>query len=102
VKFRHENPKLYAAVIAAMKDSMDLIAKDPKRAAEIYLKAEKSKLSVEFITEVLANKAELRYTLAPEQSAKLADFLHRIGSLKTKPDSWKDFFFPELHNEQGS
>jgi NitT/TauT family transport system substrate-binding protein len=102
VKFRRDNPKLYAAVIAAMKDSMDLIANDPKRAAEIYLKAEKSKLSVEFIAEVLANKAELRYTLAPEQSAKLADFLHRIGSLKTKPASWKDFFFPELHNEQGS
>jgi NitT/TauT family transport system substrate-binding protein len=102
VKFRRENPKLYVAVIAAMKDSMELIAKNPKRAAEIYLKAEKSKLSVEFITEVLANKAELRYTLAPEQSAKLADFLHRIGSLKTKPDSWKDFFFPELHNEQGN
>jgi NitT/TauT family transport system substrate-binding protein len=102
VKFRRDNPKLYAAVIAAMKDAMDLIAKDPKRAAEIYLTAERSKLTPEFIAEVLANKAELRYTLAPEQSGKLSDFLHRTGSLKNKPASWKDFFFPELHGEQGS
>lgn len=102
VKFRRDNPKLYAAVIAAMKDSMDLIANDPKRAAEIYLKAEKSKLTADFITGVLANKAELRYTLAPEQSGKLADFLYRTGSLKNKPASWKDLFFAELHNEPGS
>src|SRR5262245_23295203 len=51
-KFHRENPKLFAAVVAAMRDAMGLIADDPKRAAGIYIKAEKSKLTPEFLADV--------------------------------------------------
>ena len=33
---------------------------------------------------------------------KYADFMSRIGSLKQRPASWKDVFFPEVHDRQGS
>ena len=102
VKFRRDNPKLYAAAVAAIRDAMALIASDPKRGAEIFIAAEKSKLSPEFIAKVLADTKNLRYTLAPEQSIKIADFLTRTGAIKKRPESWKDLFFPEIHGEQGS
>lgn len=102
VKFRRDNPKLYAAVIAAMRDAMQLIAGDPKRAAEIFIAAEKSKLAPDFVAKVLADTKSLRYTLAPEQSIRVAEFLTRSGAIKKKPESWKDLFFPEIHGEQGS
>lgn len=100
-RFRKENPKVVTAFIAAMREAIDLIAKEPLRAAQIYTKAELSKLPPEFVAEVLADP-DVRFTLAPENSAKVAEFLSRVGTLKSKPGSWKDYYFPELHGESGS
>ena len=33
---------------------------------------------------------------------KYADFLHKVKSIKDMPATWKDVFFPEIHNEAGS
>jgi NitT/TauT family transport system substrate-binding protein len=101
-KFHRENPKLFAAIVAAMKDAMNLISDDPKRAAAIYIAAEHSKLPPDLLIAAIADKASLRYTLAPEQSMKIAGFLHRVGGLKSPPAQWKDLFFPEIHGESGS
>ncbi|HZY13891.1 MAG TPA: ABC transporter substrate-binding protein [Beijerinckiaceae bacterium] len=101
-KFHRENPKLFAAIVAAMKDAMTLISDDPKRAADIYIAAEHSKLAPDLLIAALADKASLRYTLAPEQSMKIAGFLGRAGALKSPPSQWKDLFFPEIHGETGS
>jgi NitT/TauT family transport system substrate-binding protein len=101
-KFHRENPKLFAAIIAAMRDAMALIANEPQRAADIYIAAEHSKLPPELLVAALADKASLRYTLAPEQSTKIADFLSRTGALKSRPSQWKDLFFPEIHSESGT
>ena len=30
-----------------------------------------------------------------------AEFLHRIGTLKSKPESWKDLYFAEAHGLAG-
>jgi NitT/TauT family transport system substrate-binding protein len=101
-KFHRENPKLFAAIVAAMKDAMTLISDDPKRAAEIYIAAERSKLPTDVLIAALADKTSLRYTLAPEQSMNIAAFLHRAGALKSPPAQWKDLFFSEIHGESGS
>lgn len=100
-QFRQENPKTYAAFVAALKDASQLIASDPGRAAEIYLKAESSKLSVEVVSAALKDPA-LRFRVAPENSAPLAQFLARHNTLHTAPADWKELFFPEIHDQQGS
>jgi len=33
---------------------------------------------------------------------KYAEFMHDSGSLKNRPASWKDLFFPEIHGAPGS
>jgi NitT/TauT family transport system substrate-binding protein len=33
---------------------------------------------------------------------KFASFMASVGSLKEAPKSWKDLFFPEIHDEKGS
>jgi NitT/TauT family transport system substrate-binding protein len=102
VKFQRENPKLFAAFVAAIRDAMTLIANDPKQAAAIYIQAEKTKLGSDLISAALADKDNMRFTLAPEHTERIADFLARTGSIKAKPASWKDLFFPEIHGEHGS
>jgi NitT/TauT family transport system substrate-binding protein len=40
--------------------------------------------------------------MAPEKAMKFADFMHSVGTLKEAPKSWKDLFFPEVHDLNGS
>ena len=56
-KFRSENPKLYAAFLAALKEATDFINADKRKGAEIYLKVSGDKTSVDDIMEVLADPA---------------------------------------------
>ena len=100
-RFHRDNPKHAAAFVAAIREAIELIRTDKSKAAAIYVKAEPSKLPAEYFAKVLEDP-DVRFTLAPENSAKIAEFLARIGTLKQKPTGWKDYFFPELHGEKGS
>jgi NitT/TauT family transport system substrate-binding protein len=42
------------------------------------------------------------YTRTPSKVGKMTSFLADTGFIKTKPDSWKDFFFAEAHGLPGS
>ena len=33
---------------------------------------------------------------------KHADFMHDIGLIKTRATSWKDLYFPDIHDQPGS
>lgn len=68
---------------------MKLVSDDPKRAADIYIAAEHSKLAPELLIAAVVDKTSLRYTLAPEQ---FPGFLARTGGLKSPPLQWKDLF----------
>jgi len=59
-KFQRENPKLFAAFVAAIRDAMALIANDPKQAAAIYVKAEKTKAEPALISVALVCLRGLR------------------------------------------
>ena len=102
VRTRVRHRQAVTAFVAAIKDAMALISDDPKQAAAIYLKAEKTKLGPDLIGAALADRSNLRFTLAPEHTNQIVDFMARTGSIKVKPAGWKDFFFPEIHGESGS
>lgn len=101
VKFRNENPKTYEAFFLAFKEATEIAGKDRKLAAETYVKIEKSKLDPAFIQQVISNP-EVKFTLVPLNTQKFADFLYKTGAIKVKPASWKDYTFPELHDQPGS
>jgi NitT/TauT family transport system substrate-binding protein len=101
-KFRDQNPKLYAAFVSALKEATDFINSNRQEAVQIYLQMTGDKTtSADALVRMLANP-EIRYTLTPENALKFAAFKLRIGNIKTKPDSWKDLFFPEVHDLPGS
>ena len=99
--FYEENPKLAAAVLDAVRDGHALIERDKAEAARIYLAEEASKLSHAEVVALLGNP-DVSYSLVPHNTGVIADFMHRVGSLKNKPESWKDYVFPILHGEAGS
>jgi NitT/TauT family transport system substrate-binding protein len=100
-KFRSENPKLYDAFVKALDEATAVINKDKKAAAEAYLRISKDKDTVADILAML-NDPAIVYTTTPQNVMKYVDFMNKIGSIKVKPDSWKDLFFPNIHGAAGS
>ena len=100
-RFRDDNPNVYKAVVAAMREAVDTIKNRPREAAQTFLRVENSKLPIEMI-EKLIKDPEFSFEAAPQNVVKIATFMNKIGSLGSKPDSWKDMFFPEVHDLSGS
>jgi ABC-type nitrate/sulfonate/bicarbonate transport system substrate-binding protein len=100
-QFRDKNPALYKALIAAFTEATDMLNKDVKEAAELWIANVKSKLTVEKVAAIAAGK-QVKWTMVPESTVKYADFMHSVGTIKVKPASWKDLFFPEVHGLPGS
>jgi NitT/TauT family transport system substrate-binding protein len=50
----------------------------------------------------MLNDPEITMTLTPMRTMVTAEFMEQIGTIKQKPSSWKDLFFPNVHNLPGS
>jgi NitT/TauT family transport system substrate-binding protein len=100
-RYRDANPKTYKALFEALKEAIDTINKDKRAASKVYLEqAKDTKNSVDDILGMI-NAPDYAFTLTPQKVYKTAEFMHKIGSIKSKPASWKDMFFPEVHGLQG-
>jgi NitT/TauT family transport system substrate-binding protein len=100
-KFRSENPKTYQAFVAALTEAMAMINADKSAASDVFMRTTKSKLDPEFVRKIVLDD-ENEFTLTPRNTMKYADFMYRVQALKNKPASWKDYFFPEIHDLSGS
>jgi ABC-type nitrate/sulfonate/bicarbonate transport system substrate-binding protein len=100
-KFRDGNPVLYKALVAALKEATDVVNKDKTAAAALWIEDSKSKLPLDMVEQILAGP-QVKWTMTPENTMKYADFMAEVGSIKAKPGSWKDLFFPEIRDLPGS
>jgi NitT/TauT family transport system substrate-binding protein len=100
-RWREANPKLYKVVYDAILEANDFIAKNPREAAEIFIRIENTKLPVEFVQKLIADP-EFSYAPAPENVLKIYSFMNKVGALKTMPATWQDLFFPEAHGLKGN
>ena len=45
---------------------------------------------------------EVQFNIAPQNTLKIAQFMHRVGAVKNKPATWRDYFFEEPLVAKGS
>jgi len=89
-------------VLAALEEATAFIRDDAEAAARMLLEADSgADFSVEELVQVLRDP-DIRFTTTPENVHKYAQFMHTIGSIENRPESWRDMFFPELHDAPGS
>jgi NitT/TauT family transport system substrate-binding protein len=93
-KFHGANPKAYGAYLAAMQEATEIINKDKRAAAELYIRMTKDKSSTEDILKVMAASGEYNFNQRPVGDMRMIEFMHAIGSIKIKPESWNDLLFP--------
>lgn len=92
-KFHKENPKAYAAFVAALKESFNLIKNDKQKAAEVLLESMGGKGWTTAQLIKILDQPDIYYTTKPEGVMKYATFMNAIGTLKNKPASLDDLFF---------
>ena len=100
-RWREANPQTYKAVLAAILAANDFIAKNPREAAEIFIKLDNSKLPAAFVAKLISDP-EFSYAPEPENVLKIYNFMRRVGALKNAPGTWQDLFFPEAHGLKGN
>jgi len=101
-KFYDANPKVCAAVVAALEEANAFIKARPREAAEIYIAMTKEKRSTLDEMEKMVTDPDVDYTTTPINAMKFVEFMNLAGTVKKKPASWKDLFFPIAHEKPGS
>lgn len=91
--FHAKNPKIMAAVNAALDEAMTVIAQDRQRAGEIYLRV----TGLHYAKQVQRMAADplINFRRDPHKLMTYAKFMHQTGKLKAAPPDWSGFFFPE-------
>jgi NitT/TauT family transport system substrate-binding protein len=101
-KFYDENPKVYAAVLKALQAAVDFINADKKAAADVFMASSEGKgWKLEDVMEVL-NDPDIRFTTSPQNVMKYANFMADVGSIKVRPATWQEMFFPDIHGVPGN
>jgi NitT/TauT family transport system substrate-binding protein len=100
-KFHDRNPKLYQAVYDALAEATQMVNQDPAKASRYWIEDSDSKLSVDFVRAIATGKG-VSWTMVPERTMQIAQFMYDVGTLKVMPSSWKDYLFPEAHGLPGN
>ena len=99
-RFHDANPKAFAAFAKALEEAILSLNADKRAAAQTFIDMEAQAMPLAEVLEVLADP-DIRYTTTPENIMKYADFMATVGSLKGRPSTWQDLFFPGIHPVPG-
>ncbi|MBR8652603.1 ABC transporter substrate-binding protein [Achromobacter sp. Marseille-Q0513] len=100
-KFRKDNPKTYKAFQLALQEAAEFATANPEKAADTYLRVTGAKLDRDFLIKIIKNP-DVQFKLAPQNTYTLAQFMHKVGAIKTAPASWREYFFDDAVTAQGS
>lgn len=100
-KFHDENPKTYKAFYNALVEAEQFVKANKAKAAEVFIRVQQSKLSPELVRRIVEDP-ENDFTVTPQRTFVYADELQKLGVIKNRATSWKDYFFEEAHALPGS
>ncbi|MDB5820853.1 MAG: tauA [Rhizobacter sp.] len=100
-KYHDANPKTYKAFYDALVEAASWIKANKPKAAETFIRVQNSKLPLDLVTRIVEDP-ENDFTVSPQRSFVYADELAKLGVLKNKAASWKDYFFDEAYAQPGS
>ena len=101
-RWKTENPGLYECVWKSFRTAIDWINEDKKRGAELYHRFTRSKLDKDDVIRMLTTPGEMDYSVQPERTMQFAEFLHSVGAVKNKAGSWKDYYWENNYDQDGS
>lgn len=100
--YHDANPDVVSAVLAALAEAQHFIQDDPAAAADVLVSVNgNAGLSPDEIATMLQDP-DIHFTSTPQNVKRYADFMFSIGTLNKEAESWRDFFFDDIHDLPGS
>jgi NitT/TauT family transport system substrate-binding protein len=100
-KYRKENPRTYKAFVEALNQAVRFVKSNPEAAADVYLRVNKSNVDRKLLLSIIQSK-DMQFQITPQNTLALAQFMQRVGAIKNKPASAKDYFFDDPHNAKAN
>lgn len=100
-RFYKDSPKTYAAFVDALDEAAKFITANPEKAAEIYIKANNSRIDRDLLLKVIKNP-EVTFKIEPQNTLGLGQFMHRVGAIKNEPKALEEYFFVNPRVAAGS
>jgi NitT/TauT family transport system substrate-binding protein len=100
--WKERNPKLFRAVADAMVEAQEWLEQDPARTARFFRAETKSKRDISEIEAMFAAMDKPMFGPAPRNTLPIAAFLDRMGAIKARASSWRDYFWEPAHALDGS
>jgi NitT/TauT family transport system substrate-binding protein len=100
-RFRDQNPQLQKAVLAALDESITLINADKRAAVSLWKDVHKASESVDDLTAIVADP-RFEFSATPLRIQFISDFLFRQKRVRERLASWKDIFWPDAWDREGT
>jgi NitT/TauT family transport system substrate-binding protein len=100
-RFYKDSPRTYAAFVDALDEAAAFITAHPEEAADIYIRANHSRIDRALLLKVIKNP-EVTFKIAPQNTLGLGQFMHRVGAIKNEPKALEDYFFVNPRVAAGS
>ena len=101
-KFADANPKAIQAIMAATLEAQAFIREHTADAVKMYKEVTHDTTSDADLQSYLKEPMMMEFNPQPQGIMKFAQHLYKIGTLKTEPKSWKDYYLPIAHNLPGN
>jgi len=101
-KYADANPKFIQAVLEASKEAKAFIEADLGAGIEAYREINNDRTPAETLVQLLGQPGMKDFNLYPQGTLKFAAHLNKVGTLRTLPGSWKDYYLPGIHEMPGS
>lgn len=100
--FHKDNPRLYSAFLRATEEAIAIIGHDKSAAVAVYARMTKAKDAEISLLLGILGEPDFAFAMTPDGIMKYAEFMNSVGLIKSKPASWKDLFFENVHHLSGS
>ncbi len=101
-RFADANPAFVRAVRAAAEEAKAAIESETRACVEIYREVTGDRTDTGEIMDLLAQPGMMEWNVFPQGTMKFAAHLHAIGTIRTAPASWRDYYLPVAHDLPGS
>lgn len=101
-KFGDANPKVIQAIKEATMEAERFIRANPREAVEIYRAGSGDKTPADDLLAMMREPGMDDYRPQPQGTLRMAQHMHRVGTLKTLPKAWTDYFFAVSADLEGS
>jgi NitT/TauT family transport system substrate-binding protein len=101
-KFADANPRAIKAIFEATLEAQAFIRAHTADAVKIYKEVTHDTTSDADLLSYLKEPMMMEFNPQPQGVMKFAQHLYKIGTLKTEPKSWKDYYLPISHSLPGN